>query len=321
MRILITGFAGFIGSNLTRMLIKEAGVKKNDIYGIDAYTYAARPAWAFISGMIENKKKLNLRNYEQVLFAIEAIRPDRVYHLAAESHVCRSIDGPRAFIETNILGTFNLLEALRQTNFKGRLVHISTDETFGQLKLKGKDKFDEERILKPTSPYAASKASSDLIVQSFCHTYGLDAVITRCTNNYGPNQHQEKLIPKTITNILNNKPMTVYGSGDNIRDWIHVDDHCEALKTVMEVGKSGEVYCIGSGLQLRNIEVIEIISKVMGISPRIEYSNSRPTDDLRYAVKTDKIKALGWTPNWHPNYFKKKIAETVEWYKTHGDNK
>lgn len=303
------------------MLLKEAKAKGNSIYGIDAYTYAARPDWAFPDGDTEKRAKLDLRNAASVLKAIQDIKPDQVYHLAAESHVCRSIDGPRAFIETNVLGTFNLLEALRVTDFKGRILHVSTDETFGQLKLKGGDKFDEKTLLQPTSPYSASKASSDLIVQAFCHTYGLDAVITRCTNNYGPNQHEEKLIPKTITNILNNKPITVYGSGDNIRDWIHVDDHCEALKTVMAVGKSGEVYCIGSGLQLRNIEVIKEIIKVMGVSPKFEYSNSRPTDDLRYAVHTSKIESLGWIPNKRPGYFRERIAETIEWYKTHGENK
>lgn len=317
MRILISGYAGFIGSNLTRYLYKTLG-KKDEIFGIDAYTYAARPEWVFKGIPASDRRfkamRVDIRDFNTLLVAVKHFKPDQVYHLAAESHVCRSIEGPRAFVETNVVGTFNMIEALRQTGFKGRFLHVSTDEAFGELdSIVGR--FNETTPINPTSPYSSTKASSDLIVKSYHHTYGMDSVVTRCTNNYGPNQHPEKLISKTINCLLNDEVMTVYGKGTNIRDWIYVDDHCEALKTVMMRGRSGEVYCIGSGLELRNIDVINEIEKVMKKTVKLKYTDDRSTDDLRYAVSTNKIEGLIWSPNSSPVYFRKMIERTVDWYK------
>ena len=323
-RILVTGYAGFIGSNLTRNLFKE--LKEDDeLVGLDCYTYAARPQWVFDGIPISSEQfktvKVDLRDFKAVLKAIASIKPTHVYHLAAESHVCRSIEGPRAFVETNVVGTFNLIEALRQTSFSGRMVHVSTDETFGQLSNSFQPKFQETTLLEPTSPYSSSKASSDLLVRAYAHTYGLDAMITRCTNNYGPNQHEEKLIPKTIVSILDKKPVTVYGTGKNMRDWIYVDDHCSALQTVMSKGVSGEIYCVGSGLELQNIEVIERVAYCIKKRLKVVHTDDRPTDDLRYAVRTDKLEMLGWKPRSDKKYFTKMILETIDWYKKNREKK
>lgn len=319
MRTLITGYAGFIGSNLTRHLLKSA-IKQDSIVGLDCYTYAARPEWALeavrakeISVFTETK--IDLRSKDEVMAFIQYFKPNRIYHLAAESHVCRSIEGPRAFAETNFMGTFNILEALRQIEFDGRLVHVSTDEAFGELK-HGEEPFSDLTPVKPRSPYAASKCASDLMVQAYVNTYGLDAVITRCTNNYGPNQHEEKLIPKAIHSIVKGKEMTLYGDGSHSRDWIYVEDHCKALERAMIAGLSGQVYPIGSGLELTNKEVVmavrEVINKDMDL--KIRYTDDRPTDDVRYAVNTDKSRKLGFIPIPAKDYFLARLKHTVDWY-------
>lgn len=321
MKVLVTGYAGFIGSNLTRRLIQQGDCR---VFGLDAMTYAARPDWVWEALTDEPSDfftavQCDLRNAKSTLRAIDQIQPDLVYHLAAESHVCKSIDGPRAFIESNINGTFNLLEALRETRFKGRLVHISTDEAFGQLRMSD-EPFDENTAIRPTSPYAASKAASDLLVQSWVHTYGLNACITRCTNNYGPNQHGEKLIPKIISTLKAGEPMTMYGDGTNRRDWIFVDDHCDALQIVMMKGQPGLTYCVGSGLELSNLEVLDHVSNVMldnriiEAPVRFNFTNSRPTDDRRYAVDTSRLQRLGWKPNASLQYFRDQILRTIRWY-------
>lgn len=317
MRILVTGYAGFIGSNLIRMLWH--GRHGNDqILGLDAYTYAARPDWAFSAIPNNNDAfmatQVDLRSYGKVAAIVKHFNPDQVYHLAAESHVCKSIEGPRAFVESNIVGTFNLIEALREAGFRGRMVHVSTDEVFGQLR-KSDDPFDEKTMLEPTSPYSSSKAASDLIVQAFCHTYDLNASITRCTNNYGPNQHREKLIPRTISRIEEGLGMVLHGDGSHSRDWIFVDDHCRALMTVMRKGKQGVVYCVGSGLELTNKRVVQIVSESMGVKPKYEFTNDRPTDDQRYAVNTDRIESLGWAVDPTLMHFKNRIGHTVKWYR------
>ena len=319
MKILVTGWAGFIGSNLIRKLLQSCS-EEDEIMGLDAYTYAARPEWVL---EMENPKpkfhkmRIDLNWHRELEYVVKEFQPDKVYHLAAESHVCRSIEGPRAFAETNFMGTFNLLEALRKSNFKGKIVHVSTDETFGQLK-EFDPPFHEKTLIEPTSPYAASKAASDLMVNAYVHTYGFNACITRCTNNYGPNQHEEKLIPKAIMSFLSGKPMTLYGPGNQVREWIHVDDHNDALISVMRDGRTGEIYCIGSGLELSNKEVIEFVAKVINTKHEIIHTNDRPTDDFRYAVNTDKIKTTGWEPCASTSYFLNKLAATVEWYKEHG---
>lgn len=318
MRTLVTGYAGFIGSNLTRQLIK-AMYRNDELCGLDCHTYAARPAWAYqaiqASGVNFFEAKMDLRDKEAVIDIIQDFKPDRIFHLAAESHVCRSIEGPRAFAETNFMGTFNLLEALRQTEFEGKLLHVSTDETFGELSHDDLP-FHEGTAADPRSPYAASKCASDLMVSAYVRTYGLDAMITRCTNNYGPNQHEEKLIPKAIQAIAMGKEVTLYGDGSHSRDWIYVDDHCKALTTVMQSGKAGHLYCIGSGLELSNKEVVMCVREAMkrDVDLKIRYTDDRPTDDMRYAVSTDKIKRLGWKPVSDRNYFLARLRETVEWY-------
>lgn len=319
MKIVVTGYAGFIGSTLARQLI-NAG---HQVVGLDCHTYAARPA--YVQEILdENDPRFelalcDLRDQFTLNTLIEEIDPDQVYHLAAESHVCRSIEGPRDFATTNFMGTFNLLEALRRIKFKGRMVHVSTDEAFGELQ-PGERPFTELTPTDPRSPYSASKAASDLMVRAYVRTYALDCVITRCTNNYGPNQHEEKLIPRAITRFLKNKPMTIHGNGSHIRDWIFVEDHCKALQVAMRRGVMGDLYCIGSGLELPNIEVVKrvaiAVESVTGqrVDLKLNFTNDRPTDDHRYAVDNRKLVALGWGVDPGAAYFRARLSETVEWY-------
>lgn len=319
MKIIVTGYAGFIGSTLTRQLI-DAGHK---VVGLDCHTYAARPE--YVKEILTDDDQrfelalCDLRDQYTLNTLIEEIEPDQVYHLAAESHVCRSIEGPRDFATTNFMGTFNLLEALRRINFKGRMVHVSTDEAFGELQ-PGERPFTELTPTDPRSPYSASKAASDLMVRAYVRTYGMDCVVTRCTNNYGPNQHEEKLIPRAIQRFLRNEAMTIHGNGSHIRDWIFVEDHCKALQVAMRRGVTGDLYCIGSGLELPNIEVVKrvaaAVEAVTGnrVDMKLNFTNDRPTDDHRYAVENRKIQALGWGVDAGPAYFRARLAETVEWY-------
>lgn len=321
MRILITGYAGFIGSNLVRKIADNCS-PNDQIIGLDCFTYAARPDWAW-KGLKDKvvfyESKTDLRNATEVNEVIKDYVPDQVYHLAAESHVCRSIEGPRAFAETNFMGTFNLLEALRSHAPQSRIVHVSTDEAFGELR-HSDDPFDESSSPNPTSPYSASKCAADMMVRAYANTYKTRAVITRCTNNYGPNQHFEKLIPKTIMSIINEKEMTIYGDGSHSRDWIHVDDHCDALIAAMHEGMPGQLYCVGSGLELTNKqvvnEVVKSFSEILCSPVKLDLvtTDSRPTDDNRYAVRTDKVQGLGWKPNGSMEHFRNKIKETIEWY-------
>jgi dTDP-glucose 4,6-dehydratase len=320
MRTLITGYAGFIGSNLTRKIAMYAH-PDDEIIGLDCFTYAARPEWAWngLSDRTFYEEKVDLRNADEVSRVIKDFMPERIFHLAAESHVCRSIDGPRAFAETNFMGTFNLLEALRVNGWKGKMVHISTDEAFGDLDMY-EPPFTEETPVKPNSPYAASKCASDMMVRAYAMTYGINAVITRCTNNYGPNQHEEKLIPKAILSMLAGTPMTMYGDGSHCRDWIHVDDHCEALLTAAHEGRAGEVYCVGSGLELSNKEVVHCVAGAMheelGWKGMVDmvFTDDRPTDDRRYAVRTNKIAGIGWLRDPSPKRFHENLKRTVRWY-------
>lgn len=321
MKILVTGWAGFIGSNLTRMLLDRMS-DEDHMLGIDSFTYAARPEWVFRNNStmgIFEPSNTDLRNAAELERIIAEFKPDQVYHLAAESHVCNSIAGPRAFAETNFIGTFNLLESLRKIDFKGRLIHVSTDEAFGSLDY-GEASFTEATAIDPRSPYSASKAASDLMVKAYVHTYGLDAVITRCTNNYGPNQHEEKLIPKTILALLNNEDVTVYGTGDHVRDWIFVDDHCKGLIDAMRDGKKGEIYCIGSGLELKNKEVIlKVYEEIefMGINARLTCKSvdARPTDDRRYSVDTTKAyQDFKFAAGNSDKYFRYQLRKTIRWY-------
>jgi dTDP-glucose 4,6-dehydratase len=285
MKAIVTGGAGFIGSHLVDLLVKKGW----EVYVIDSLTYAARE-----ESINKSAKFLWLDICSVGLFEdIKTIQPDVIFHLAAETHVDNSIVGPQEFIDTNIVGTFNLLETVRKLGKKVRLVHVSTDEVFGDLK-KGDKPFKETDPYKPSSPYSASKASSDLLVKSYVRTYGIDAIVTNCSNNFGPRQHAEKLIPTVIECLKNDKEIPVYGSGQNIRDWIYVEDHCEALHFLFEKGTSGESYNIGGECELTNLQIIDYLGKIMERSPKIEFVKDRAGHDYRYAIDNSKIKSLGW---------------------------
>lgn len=325
MKFLVTGYAGFIGSNLVKKLFEE--FPDCEIMGYDAFTYAARPYW-LNQWMDKNKKSKqftqfvgNICNQENVMHALDKFRPNYVFHLAAESHVCKSIEGPRAFVESNINGTFELLEAYRKVfgREESRVFHhVSTDEVFGSLEIDS-EPFSETTRYDPKSPYAASKAASDHLVMAYNHTYGLNTRITNCTNNFGYNQHEEKLIPKIIKHRLMGKPVTLYGSGEQVRDWLWVEDHCEAIISVAMKGNSGSTYCVGGNLEMSNLEVVKEVdyamSQIIGrpFTREIIHTNDRPSDDFRYAMDTSKIQfAIGWRPA--PELFRSRLIHTVKWY-------
>ncbi len=311
-RLIVTGGAGFIGSNFIRLALDELPDWK--IVNLDALTYA---------GNLENLS--DVEGHERYEFVKADINEpedlERVFsggaegvvHFAAESHVDRSVLDPSAFVRTNVVGTQNLLNAARKHG-TARFLHVSTDEVYGSLGAEGF--FTEETPLAPNSPYSASKAGSDLLVRAAWHTHGFPAVITRCSNNYGPYQFPEKLIPLMITNALEDKPLPVYGDGANIRDWIHVEDHCRALLMVFLSGGPGEVYNIGGNAERTNIQVVEEILRILG-KPRdlITFVKDRPGHDRRYAIDSTKIREkLGWKPSRN---FEEGLEETVRWYVDH----
>ena len=313
-KIIVTGGLGFIGSNLIDLLLK----KNFFVINIDKATYSSN--FYNVKEFKKSKKykfiKLNIKNrkFENILFRY---RPNGIFNLAAETHVDRSIDNPDSFIQSNIVGVYNLLESFK--NFskknKSKLIHISTDEVYGDI-LTGRS--DEKYPYQPSSPYAASKAASDHLVSSYVRTYNLPAIVTNCSNNYGPKQHPEKLIPKLIYNIFNNKPLPIYGKGTNSREWIYVKDHCEALIKVFLRGKIGEFYNIGSNKNLNNLEVTKELLKNsrksirLGNKVKINFVKDRPGHDIRYALNSNKIiKKLGWQPKTN---FSKGIKLTLDWY-------
>jgi dTDP-glucose 4,6-dehydratase len=310
MNVLVTGGCGFIGSNLVLHL--RATRPEWTIVTLDKLTYA---------GNLENLKSLegdgqhvfvkgDICSRELVEELIGVRRIDAVFHLAAESHVDRSILGPELFVQTNVLGTQLLLEACKNGKVR-RFVMVSTDEVYGSLGASGA--FTESSPLKPSSPYSASKAAADLIALAYGHTFGLDVVVTRCSNNYGRYQFPEKLIPLMIVNALQNKPLPVYGDGGNVRDWLHVEDHCEALLAVLERGTAGEVYNIGGGAERKNIDLVRGLLKLLGKGDElIRFVADRPGHDRRYAIDPGKIRnELGWAP---AHTFEAGLAETVRWY-------
>ena len=315
-KIIVTGGLGFIGSNLIKLLIK----KNYFVINIDKVNYASN----FYNTRNFSKKKnykfvrLDINNRPKLKKILKLHKPVAVFNLAAETHVDRSIDGPTEFIKSNIVGVFNLLEAFREfskKNKKVKLIHISTDEVYGDV-LKGRSK--ENDPYKPSSPYAASKASSDHLVYSYIRTYKLNAIITNCSNNYGPHQHPEKLIPKLIYNIINNKPLPLYGKGRNSREWIFVDDHCEALFKVFKNGTKGEFYNIGSNINSSNFGIakslIDISKKKikLGKNVKIKFVKDRPGHDYRYALDSKKIlKKLKWKSKVN---LKKGLENTLNWY-------
>lgn len=312
MRILVTGGAGFIGSNFIRVYLREH--PDDSIINLDKLTYAGNldnlsgienaPHYQFIRGDIADAEAV-----EQALGA----GVDAIVHFAAETHVDRSIAGAREFIATNVLGMFTLLDAARRRGV-ARFVHVSTDEVYGSLP-PGKTA-DESWPLEPNSPYAASKAASDLLARSYWQTHRFPAIITRCSNNYGPNQFPEKLIPLMITNALEGKKLPVYGDGLNERDWIFVEDHCRALDRVLHSGRSGEVYNIGAGHPHSNLEIVKRLLEILGKPESlIEYVADRPGHDRRYALETGKIsRELGWSADMA---LEAGLRKTVDWYCQH----
>jgi dTDP-glucose 4,6-dehydratase len=308
--LLLTGGAGFIGSNLVRLLRKER--PDWTLVNLDKLTYAGNAE--SLADLRSDPKHLFVRgdiaNADLVTHLLRLHQIDAVLNLAAESHVDRSILGPGVFVETNVSGTQVLLECARQAGVK-RFVQISTDEVYGSLGATGK--FSEESPLKPSSPYSASKTAADLLVLAYGHTFKMDVVVTRCSNNYGPFQFPEKLIPLMIANALEGKKLPVYGNGQQVRDWIHVEDHCHALLAALEKGKAGEVYNIGSDNEWPNLDIVKRLLQILGKgSELIEYVKDRPGHDRRYAIDAAKAHAgLQWKPRIP---FSDGLAQTVSWY-------
>jgi dTDP-glucose 4,6-dehydratase len=312
--VLVTGGLGFIGSNLINILNK----KNYFVINIDKVSYSSN--YKNISKNIKNYKfyKLDINNKSFIKKILNKYNPSIIFNVAAETHVDRSIDGPKEFIKSNILGVFNLLEAIRFYKKKVRLIHISTDEVYGDIKNNKKSK--ETDAYNPSSPYASSKACSDLIIKSYIRTYKIPSIITNCCNNFGPNQYPEKLIPTIIYKIINKEPIPIYGNGKNLREWIYVKDHCNALIRIAELGKIGESYNIGSGYIINNIQVVKkIISVFKNIDPVLSnlakfiFVKDRPGHDLRYSLDSSKIKnQLKW--NCKIN-FNLGIEKTILWYR------
>ena len=326
MKIIVTGGAGFIGSALVRMLINET---EHEVLVLDKLTYAGN--LLNLDSVKEHEnfffKKIDILNKEDIFKIFKTFNPDSVMHLAAESHVDRSIQGPLEFINTNIIGTFNLLEASRellQNNIKKidkfRFLHVSTDEVFGDL-ADTNNFFTEETKYDPSSPYSASKASSDHLVRAWYRTYEVPILITNCSNNYGPYHFPEKLIPKSIKNALIGKDIPIYGKGQQIRDWLYVEDHAKALYRVLTEGIPGETYNIGANNEKSNIEVINLVCSIMdkkiplkegSYKDLITFVDDRPGHDFRYAIDSSKIKKeLNWAPS---ESFETGLEKTIEWF-------
>jgi dTDP-glucose 4,6-dehydratase len=310
MKILITGGCGFIGSNFIKYWFSKH--PEDSIINLDKMTYAANPR-----NLVEFENNPNYKFVQGDILDEKIVddlvsQVDTIVHFAAESHVDRSIDDPSLFVRTNVLGTYNLLIAAKKYQIK-RFHHISTDEVFGTIELDSTDQFNESTPYDPSSPYSASKASSDHLVRSFFKTFGLPVTISNCSNNYGPFQHPEKMIPRSITSLLSGGKIKIYGQGLNFRDWLHVEDHCRAIEAILLNGKIGETYCIG-GLKkgTSNMELVKLLLKLMNKGEEsLEYVADRPAHD-NYAVNWDKInQQLGWEPQYD---FESGLKQTVDWY-------
>jgi dTDP-glucose 4,6-dehydratase len=328
--LLITGGAGFIGSNLVHYALSHTSSR---IVIVDKLTYAG--SLLNLDGPLKDPRvsfvKADIADREAMTRVFAEHRPDAVLNLAAETHVDRSIDGPWPFIDTNLVGTFVLLEVARahvasladEARAAFRFLHVSTDEVYGTLGASGL--FSEETTYAPNSPYAASKAGADHLVRAYHHTFGLATVITNCSNNYGPYQYPEKLIPLMILNAMDERPLPIYGDGGNVRDWLHVEDHCEGILLALEKGRGGEKYNIGGGNERTNLEIVDLICALVdemrpapqGRTRLKTFVNDRPGHDRRYAIDATKIRReLGWTPR---HTFETGLRETVRWYLEHRD--
>ncbi|WP_047375061.1 dTDP-glucose 4,6-dehydratase [Exiguobacterium sp. ZOR0005] len=310
-KVLVTGGAGFIGGNFVQHMVSK--YPEYHIFNLDLLTYAG--------DLVKHKEIENADNYtfvkldivdrEAIMSLFDSEKFDYVVHFAAESHVDRSITHPEIFVKTNVMGTQALLDAAKANGLK-KFVHVSTDEVYGELDFDPTTFFTEETPLQPNSPYSASKASSDFLVRAYHETFGLPVNITRCSNNYGPYHFPEKLIPLTISRVLNEQKVPVYGDGKNIRDWLHVKDHCLAIDLVMHEGVNGEVYNVGGHNEKTNLEVVQTIIKALGKSEElIEFVSDRLGHDKRYAIDPTKLEALGWKPTYN---FDTGIAQTIQWY-------
>lgn len=312
MRVVITGGAGFIGSNFVRLLARER--PGWELVNLDLLTYAAAPQTLRVLAALPRYRLVQADVADATaVSALLAEGADALVHFAAESHVDRSLVGPSAFVRTNVLGTQVLLEAALRAGL-GRYVQVSTDEVYGSLGPTGS--FSEDSPLRPSSPYAASKASADLLVGAWYHSYGLPALITRCSNNYGPYQHPEKLIPRMILRALSDRPLPIFGDGRYVRDWIHVEDHCRAVLAALEHGRPGRVYNLGGGEERENLVVATgILAQLQKPASLLSFVPDRPGHDRRYAVDASRARAeLGWAPRHH---FTEGLSQTVAWYQQH----
>ncbi|WP_148359267.1 dTDP-glucose 4,6-dehydratase [Peribacillus simplex] len=310
-KVLVTGGAGFIGGNFVQFMVNK--YPDYDIFNLDLLTYAGdltkhreienKPNYHFV--------KVDITDRKSVMSLFERENFDYVVHFAAESHVDRSITNPEIFVLTNVLGTQVLLDAAKEHSIT-KFVHVSTDEVYGELEFDPSTFFTEETPLQPNSPYSASKASSDLLVRAYYETFKLPVNITRCSNNYGPYHFPEKLIPLTISRVVNDQKVPVYGDGKNIRDWLHVIDHCAAIDLVLHQGENGEVYNVGGHNEKTNLEVVKTIIKTLDKSEAlIEFVEDRLGHDKRYAIDPTKLEQLGWRPTYN---FETGIAQTIQWY-------
>lgn len=311
MKVLVTGGAGFIGSHLVKLLLRETDWQ---VFNVDKLTYAGNP-----ENLTEVKDDPRYKFFQTDIADMNALEKvfenkfDYVLHLAAETHVDNSINNAAPFLQTNVTGTYNLLELSRRNNVK-KFLYVSTDEVYGDLPIETDEKFDEKSPLKPSSPYSSSKASGDLLALSFFRTYGLPVMISRCTNNYGTHQYPEKLIPFFTKKLLNNEKAPLYGDGKNVREWIHVEDHNKALLVMLAKGEVGNVYNIGSGDERSNRQIFESICKVLEKNPEdsFELVDDRLGHDRRYALDSNKLRNLGWQPEKN---FDEAFGEIILWYK------
>ncbi|MEL5992040.1 dTDP-glucose 4,6-dehydratase [Microbacterium phosphatis] len=309
--LVVTGGAGFIGSNFVHHLVEHTD---HHVTVLDKLTYAGNRA--SLEGLPENRVRFVQGDIADAELVDTLFRDaDAVVHYAAESHNDNSLDDPRPFLDTNIIGTYTLLEAARRHDV--RLHHISTDEVYGDLELDDPERFTENTPYNPSSPYSSTKAGSDLLVRAWVRSFGVRATISNCSNNYGPYQHVEKFIPRQITNVIRGIRPKLYGTGENVRDWIHADDHSSAVLTILESGRIGETYLIGADGEQNNKDVVELILELMG-QDRDAYDlvTDRPGHDLRYAIDSTKLRReLGWAPRFQD--FRSGLAATIDWYRAH----